>query len=92
MPQRVFLGWDRPFLMLAAKWMLERCEQLPGMLVVVPPQAYFEVVTKVAYAGSYLDFMRLYLAGYHGFCRGDALMSRTRQEAKRVPLGQLLTA
>jgi glucans biosynthesis protein C len=40
-----------------------------GMLVVVPPQAYFEVVTKVAYAGSYLDFMQLYLQGDPGFCR-----------------------
>lgn len=39
-----------------------------GMLVVVPPQAYFEVVSKLAYAGSYADFMRLYLAGYGGFC------------------------
>jgi hypothetical protein len=39
-----------------------------GMLVVVPPQAYLEVVHKYAYAGGYLDFMRLYLAGYGGFC------------------------
>ncbi len=36
MAQRVFLGWDRPFLTLAAEWMLDRREQLPGMLVVVP--------------------------------------------------------
>ena len=41
-----------------------------GMLVIVPPQSYFEVVSKLAYAGSYLDFMKLYLIGYHGFCRG----------------------
>ena len=41
-----------------------------GMLVIVPPQAYYEVVTKVAYAGSYLDFMQLYVHAYHGFCRG----------------------
>lgn len=40
-----------------------------GMLVVVPPQAYYEVVTKLAYAGNYADFMRLYVTGYHGFCR-----------------------
>jgi peptidoglycan/LPS O-acetylase OafA/YrhL len=40
-----------------------------GMLVVVPPQSYFEVVEKVAYSGSYLDFMGLYLTAYHGFCR-----------------------
>jgi surface polysaccharide O-acyltransferase-like enzyme len=42
-----------------------------GMLVIVPPQSYFEVVEKVAYHGSYAEFMRLYVSGYHGFCRGD---------------------
>lgn len=42
-----------------------------GMFVIVPPQAYYEVVTKVAYAGSYLDFMQLYLHAYPGFCRGQ---------------------
>ena len=39
------------------------------MLVIVPPQPYFEVVHKAGYAGSYLDFMRLYFTGYGGFCR-----------------------
>lgn len=39
-----------------------------GMFVIVPPQAFFEVQTKLAYAGSYLDFMDLYIHGYHGFC------------------------
>ncbi|NHZ63011.1 acyltransferase family protein [Massilia genomosp. 1] len=42
-----------------------------GMLVIVPPQAYLEVVEKLAYQGSYTDFMRLYLRAYHGFCKGD---------------------
>jgi peptidoglycan/LPS O-acetylase OafA/YrhL len=42
-----------------------------GMFVVVPPQAYFEVVDKLGYAGSYLDFMQLYVQGYGGFCRGS---------------------
>lgn len=41
-----------------------------GMLVIVPPQPYFEVVEKVAYQGSYVDFMRLYVSGYGDFCRG----------------------
>lgn len=36
MATRVFLGWDRPFLMRAADWMLEKRDALPGMLVVVP--------------------------------------------------------
>ena len=40
-----------------------------GMLVIVPPQPYFEVIEKVAYQGGYLDFMRLYVSGYGGFCR-----------------------
>jgi hypothetical protein len=45
-----------------------------GMLVVVPPQSYLEVVEKVAYAGSYSDFMRLYLTGYGGFCRNNSCL------------------
>jgi glucans biosynthesis protein C len=40
-----------------------------GMLVIVPPQAYLEVVQRFGYAGGYLDFMRLYLKGDGGFCR-----------------------
>ena len=36
MVQRVFLGWDRPFLTRAADWLLERREGLPRLLVVVP--------------------------------------------------------
>ncbi|NRF66544.1 acyltransferase family protein [Aquincola sp. S2] len=49
-----------------------------GMLVIVPPQAYLEVVHKVNYGGSYLDFMRLYLSGYGGFCRNvDCLILPT---------------
>ncbi len=40
-----------------------------GMLVIVPPQAYFEVVEKVGYTGGYPEFMQLYVTGYHGFCR-----------------------
>ena len=39
-----------------------------GMFVVVPPQSYFEVVQQAGYGGSYVEFMRLYLGGYHGFC------------------------
>ena len=39
-----------------------------GMAVIVPPQPYLEVVDKLAYGGSYLDFLRLYFSGYGGFC------------------------
>lgn len=43
---------------------------LVGIFIIVPPQAYFEVVHKFAYRGSYLDFVGLYLRGYDGFCKG----------------------
>lgn len=36
MVEREFIGWDRPFLHLAAEWLLARKERLPGMIVVVP--------------------------------------------------------
>ncbi|WP_374582876.1 acyltransferase family protein [Pseudoduganella sp.] len=39
-----------------------------GMFFIVPPQSYFEVVSDVAYQGSYLEFMKLYVTGYKGFC------------------------
>jgi glucan biosynthesis protein C len=42
-----------------------------GMLVIVPPQSYLEVVEKLKYAGSYAEFYRLYITGFHGFCRGN---------------------
>jgi peptidoglycan/LPS O-acetylase OafA/YrhL len=49
-----------------------------GMLAIVPPQSWLEVVEKVGYSGSYLDFMKLYLTAYHGFCRGtDCLILPT---------------
>ncbi|HEX2539667.1 MAG TPA: acyltransferase family protein [Caldimonas sp.] len=45
-----------------------------GMLVVVPPQSFFEVVQKHGYSGDYLDFMRLYVTGHGGFCRAGACL------------------
>ena len=42
-----------------------------GMLVIVPPQSYFEVVEKVAYQGGYGDFLKLYMTSYPGFCRAN---------------------
>jgi glucan biosynthesis protein C len=40
-----------------------------GMLIIVPPQSYLEVVEKLNYPGGYADFYRLYISGFHGFCR-----------------------
>jgi peptidoglycan/LPS O-acetylase OafA/YrhL len=49
-----------------------------GMLVIVPPQSYLEVVEKVQYAGSYGEFLGLYFTAYQGFCRdGDCLILPT---------------
>ena len=41
-----------------------------GILVVVPPQSWLEVVQKYHYEGGYGDFMALYLTHYKGFCDG----------------------
>ncbi|MFC0251309.1 acyltransferase family protein [Massilia consociata] len=48
-----------------------------GMLVIVPAQPYVEVVEKLGYAGGPLEFMRLYLSAYDGFCREDCLILPT---------------
>jgi glucans biosynthesis protein C len=42
---------------------------LCGVVLIVPPQSYYEVVQKFAYAGSYIDFLRLYFSHYQGFCK-----------------------
>ncbi|MEI8326473.1 MAG: acyltransferase family protein, partial [Betaproteobacteria bacterium] len=39
-----------------------------GVMLVVPPQSYFEVVQKFGYGGSYGDFLLLYFSHYRGFC------------------------
>lgn len=36
MPDRIFLGWNQPFLPLATGWLLEHKDRFPGMLVIVP--------------------------------------------------------
>ncbi len=45
-----------------------------GMFVIVPPQAYFQVIEQFAYKGSYAEFMQLYVDGSGGFCsKSDCL-------------------
>ncbi len=47
---------------------------LIGIVIVVPPQSYFQVVEKFNYDGSLLDFLKLYFTAYGGFCSdGDCL-------------------
>ena len=49
-----------------------------GMIVVVPPQSYYEVVEKLGFAGTYAEFWGRYLAADGGFCRdGDCLILPT---------------
>lgn len=61
----------------SARWFGVRSKRLllpllVGMAVIVPPQSFFEVVQQHGYAGSYLDFMRLYFSGHGGFCKAGA--------------------
>jgi surface polysaccharide O-acyltransferase-like enzyme len=39
-----------------------------GMLIVVPPQSYYEVMDKLGFGGGYLAFWQRYLAADHSFC------------------------
>ena len=49
-----------------------------GALVIVPPQSYYEVVEKIQYAGSYLQFWARYLSFDQSFCKGkDCLILPT---------------
>jgi glucan biosynthesis protein C len=49
-----------------------------AMLVIVPPQSYYEVVEKIQYAGSYLQFWARYLSFDQSFCKGkDCLILPT---------------
>jgi glucan biosynthesis protein C len=48
-----------------------------GMLVIVPPQPYLEVVEKLGYDGGFVRFMGLYLRAYHGFCQDGCLILPT---------------
>ena len=45
-----------------------------GILVIVPPQSYLEVVEQINYAGSFGEFWRLYVTGYPNFCDADGCL------------------
>ena len=47
---------------------------LLGVAVIVPPQPYLEVVEKLGYSGSYLDFLARYYTADHSFCRGQSCL------------------
>lgn len=41
---------------------------LCGVVLIVPPQSYVEVVRNFGYTGNYLDFLELYFTRFQGFC------------------------
>ena len=44
---------------------------LLGVLLLIPPQSYFEVVQQYGYAGGFIDFLALYFTAYSGFCKAN---------------------
>ncbi len=64
-----------------------------GMVVVVPPQAYFQVQQQMGFGGSYPDFLRLYFSGYQGFCQsGQCLRLPTWNHLWFLPYLAVYTA
>jgi glucan biosynthesis protein C len=47
---------------------------LAGVLLVVPPQTWLEVVQKHHFSGSFLEFLKLYYSGYPGFCAAGSCL------------------
>ncbi len=76
--RRLSLSWPvLPWCSIAA-WITLRPPLVTGALLIVPPQAWFNVVQKAGCAGSYPKCPCLYLTGYGGFCRGcDRLLLPT---------------
>jgi glucans biosynthesis protein C len=64
-PSFLFLGRRSAFLLLPL---------LTGVVFIVPPQSYFEVVQKYDYSGGYFEFLALYFSGYSGFCGGSGCL------------------
>jgi hypothetical protein len=48
-----------------------------AMFVIVPPQAFLEIVTKINYPDSYWDFYLLYATGQGHWCREDCMIVPT---------------
>jgi len=46
-----------------------------GMLVIVPPQSYYEIVSDIHFSGGYLDFYGKYLTGFEGWCDQNGCLS-----------------
>lgn len=46
-----------------------------GMLVIVPPQSYYEIVSDIQFSGDYLDFYGKYLTAYKDWCDKDGCLT-----------------
>jgi glucans biosynthesis protein C len=46
-----------------------------GMLMIVPPQSYYEIVSDIQFADGYLDFYGKYVTGYKGWCDQNGCLS-----------------
>ena len=46
-----------------------------GMLVIVPPQSYYEIVSDIQFSAGYLDFYGKYLTAYKGWCDQDGCLT-----------------
>ena len=81
------------------RWLRQRLRRLLlplllGMLVIVPPQSYIEVLHRYSFGGSFLDFMPLYLLGDRSFCSapGHCLILPTWNHLWFLPYLALYTA
>ena len=58
---------------------------LCGMIFLIPPQSFFEVVQKFDYQGNYFEFLTLYFTHYKGFCTsGHCLALPTRNKLEKA--------
>lgn len=87
MPGRTSPGW------LAGRMKRLGLPLLAGMLVVVPPQSYFQVVQQLGYDGHYGQFLLRYLSFDRDFCdaRGQCLVVPTWNHLWFLPYLMLYT-
>ncbi|MGY3452799.1 acyltransferase family protein [Bradyrhizobium sp. USDA 4353] len=75
---RFMLGKYEPMALLRARSARLLIPLVFGMLVIVPPQSYAQVVESVGYSGGFLDFyLRHYLSFSVQFCPGPCIMLPT---------------
>ena len=62
--ERAFLGWDQPFSTLAVQWLLDRRDELPSMLLIVPTaQSGRRLLKSIAETGTGIPAPKLVTPG-----------------------------